>query len=94
MTDAIQIALRGVTHAYKTDSGPLPVLRDLNIEIPEGEFCAKNGGHLMHGGCFGKTHSTVQSVMIGNGYSAQTQTASGFHQFFQSSPNIGLRLLD
>jgi hypothetical protein len=49
----------------------------------ESEFCAKNGGHLMHGGCFGKTHSTVQSVMIGNGYSAQTQTASGFHQFFR-----------
>lgn len=43
MTDMPQIALRNVTHAYKTDDGPLPVLRDLNIDIPEGEFCAVVG---------------------------------------------------
>ncbi len=43
MTDMSQIALRNVTHAYKTDDGPLPVLRDLNIDIPEGEFCAVVG---------------------------------------------------
>lgn len=37
------IEIKGVTHAYKTASGPLPVLRDLNIAIPEGAFCAVVG---------------------------------------------------
>jgi hypothetical protein len=48
----------------------------------KGKFCAKHGRHLMHGGCFSKTHSTIESVMIGNGESAQPQTASSFHQLF------------
>lgn len=37
------IEIKGVTHAYKTKSGPLPVLNDLNISIPEGKFCAVVG---------------------------------------------------
>ncbi len=37
------IEIRGVTHAYQTASGPLPVLDDLNIAIPEGGFCAVVG---------------------------------------------------
>jgi NitT/TauT family transport system ATP-binding protein len=37
------IEIKGVTHAYKTKSGPFPVLRDLNISIPEGKFCAVVG---------------------------------------------------
>ncbi|AJE48926.1 ABC transporter ATP-binding protein [Celeribacter indicus] len=41
MTNLIDI--RGVTHAYKTDKGPLPVLDDLNISVPEGDFCAVVG---------------------------------------------------
>jgi len=41
MSDLIDI--RGVTHAYKTDSGPLPVLNDLNISVPEGSFTAVVG---------------------------------------------------
>lgn len=40
---AEQIAIRGVTHAYKTPNGPLPVLDDLNISVAEGEFCAVVG---------------------------------------------------
>lgn len=40
---AEQIAIRGVTHAYKTLNGPLPVLDDLNISVAEGEFCAVVG---------------------------------------------------
>jgi len=41
MTNLIEI--RGVTHAYKTASGPLPVLDNLEIAIPEGGFCAVVG---------------------------------------------------
>ncbi|MGP3696918.1 ABC transporter ATP-binding protein [Rhodobacter sp. NSM] len=37
------IDIRGVTHAYKTRLGPLPVLDDLNVAVPEGEFCAVVG---------------------------------------------------
>jgi len=37
------IDIKGVTHAYRTKAGPLPVLRDLNIAVPEGEFCAVVG---------------------------------------------------
>ena len=37
------IDIKGVTHAYKTPHGPLPVLEDLNVTVPEGEFCAVVG---------------------------------------------------
>lgn len=37
------IEIRGVSHAYRTKSGPLPVLNNLNIDIPEGSFCAVVG---------------------------------------------------
>ncbi|HDR28692.1 ABC transporter ATP-binding protein [Rhodovulum sp.] len=37
------IDIKGVTHAYRTKSGPLPVLDDLNISVPEGEFAAVFG---------------------------------------------------
>lgn len=43
MTDEPQIALRGVTHAYATDDGPLPVLNDLNITVQKGTFTAVVG---------------------------------------------------
>ncbi|SDW94210.1 ABC transporter ATP-binding protein [Roseicitreum antarcticum] len=41
MTNLIE--LKGVTHAYKTKSGPFPVLKDLNVSIPQGAFCAVVG---------------------------------------------------
>ena len=41
MTDLIQ--LKGVTHAYRTKAGPLPVLENLTLGIPEGEFAAVVG---------------------------------------------------
>ncbi len=41
MTNLIDI--KGVTHAYKTENGPLPVLENLNISVPEGDFCAVVG---------------------------------------------------
>ena len=37
------IEIKGVTHAYATPAGPLPVLDDLNIAVPEGEFAAVVG---------------------------------------------------
>jgi NitT/TauT family transport system ATP-binding protein len=41
MTNLIEI--KGVTHAYQTASGPLPVLKGLDLSVPEGEFCAVVG---------------------------------------------------
>ncbi len=37
------IELREVSHAYTTQAGPLPVLDNLTIEIPENTFCAVVG---------------------------------------------------
>lgn len=37
------IDIKGVTHAYTTDAGPLPVLDDLNVSVPEGGFVAVVG---------------------------------------------------
>lgn len=37
------IDIKGITHAYKTAAGPLPVLDNLNLSIPEGGFCAVVG---------------------------------------------------
>lgn len=41
MTNLIDI--KGVTHAYQTPNGPLPVLDNLNVSVPEGEFAAVVG---------------------------------------------------
>lgn len=41
MTNLIEI--KGVTHAYQTPGGPLPVLDDLTMSVAEGEFCAVVG---------------------------------------------------
>ena len=38
-----QIELREVTHAYRTDAGPLPVLDNLTLAIPRNAFCAVVG---------------------------------------------------
>ncbi|MFN3969860.1 MAG: ABC transporter ATP-binding protein [Gemmobacter sp.] len=37
------IEIKGVTHAYRTKTGPLPVLDNLTLSIPEGEFAAVVG---------------------------------------------------
>jgi NitT/TauT family transport system ATP-binding protein len=41
MTNLIEI--KGVTHAYQTKAGPLPVLDGLDMAVPEGEFAAVVG---------------------------------------------------
>ena len=41
MTNLIEI--KNVTHAYSTPKGPLPVLDNLQMAVPEGEFCAVVG---------------------------------------------------
>ncbi len=38
-----EIELRAITHAYRTDAGPLPVLDDLSLTIPAGAFTAVVG---------------------------------------------------
>ncbi|NOZ33256.1 MAG: ABC transporter ATP-binding protein [Alphaproteobacteria bacterium] len=38
-----QIEINGVTHAYQTDDGPLPVLEDLNIMVPLNSFVSVVG---------------------------------------------------
>ncbi|WP_179378627.1 ABC transporter ATP-binding protein [Jannaschia marina] len=40
---SLPIALEHVTHAYATAAGPLPVLDDLSLEMPEGSFTAVVG---------------------------------------------------
>ena len=37
------IEIKGVSHAYQTKAGPLPVLQDLNITVGQGEFAAVVG---------------------------------------------------
>lgn len=41
MSELIQI--KGVSHAYRTKAGPLPVLDGLELSVPEGEFAAVVG---------------------------------------------------
>ncbi|WP_112321077.1 ABC transporter ATP-binding protein [Oceanibium sediminis] len=43
MNDSPLIDISDVTHAYKTEAGPLPVLRDLTIRAAEGTFTAVVG---------------------------------------------------
>lgn len=43
MTDSPLIEIRDVSHTFHTDSGPLPVLDQLSICVPEGGFCAVVG---------------------------------------------------
>lgn len=38
-----QIELHNVSHVYKTQNGPLPVLNDLSLAVPEGTFTAVVG---------------------------------------------------
>ncbi|MEM7641183.1 MAG: ABC transporter ATP-binding protein [Pseudomonadota bacterium] len=40
---SVPIALDHVTHAYQTAAGPLPVLDDLSMDMPEGSFTAVVG---------------------------------------------------
>ena len=37
------VEIKHVTHAYRTPKGPLAVLNDLTLEIPQGSFCAVVG---------------------------------------------------
>jgi NitT/TauT family transport system ATP-binding protein len=37
------IEIKGVSHAYRTPAGPLPVLENLEISVPEGTFAAVVG---------------------------------------------------
>ncbi|KCV81195.1 ABC transporter [Actibacterium atlanticum] len=43
MTEPALIEIKGVTHAYQTATGPLPVLDNLNVSVPEGTFTAVVG---------------------------------------------------
>ncbi|MCF6328116.1 MAG: ABC transporter ATP-binding protein [Devosiaceae bacterium] len=43
MKEENQIEINNVTHAYQTDDGPLPVLKNLNISVPINSFVAVVG---------------------------------------------------
>lgn len=43
MTSPAQIELRGVTHAYNTETGPLPVLDNLTLSVARDSFAAVVG---------------------------------------------------
>lgn len=43
MTTQPIIAIEGITHAYQTDTGPLPVLHDISFDIAPGGFTAVVG---------------------------------------------------
>jgi len=43
MSGSNLIEIKGVSHAYRTAAGPLPVLNDLNIAVSEGGFVAVVG---------------------------------------------------
>ena len=43
MTTQPVIAIEGVTHAYSTETGPLPVLEDISFNIAPGGFTAVVG---------------------------------------------------
>ena len=43
MTSQPHIVISNVTHAYRTSSGPLPVVHDLSMSIPKGGFTAVVG---------------------------------------------------
>ena len=42
-TSPYMIELREVSHVYETKAGPLPVLDNLNMKVPENAFCAVVG---------------------------------------------------
>lgn len=43
MSNTDQISIKGVTHAYRTEAGPLPVLDNLDLTIAKGTFTAVVG---------------------------------------------------
>ena len=60
MTAQPVIAIEGVTHAYETDTGPLPVLNDISFEIAPGGFTAVVGPS----GCGKSTLAKLVSGLI------------------------------
>ena len=43
VTSEASIRIDDVTHGYRTSEGPLPVLKELSLEVLEGSFCAVVG---------------------------------------------------
>ncbi|MBF9032717.1 ATP-binding cassette domain-containing protein [Rhodobacterales bacterium HKCCE2091] len=77
------IELREVTHAYRTEAGPLPVLDDLSIKVPKNSFCAVVGPS----GC-GKSTLTrlVSGLMIPN----EGQVWLSNHMVTSPRPTVGM----
>ncbi|MEP3278735.1 MAG: ABC transporter ATP-binding protein [Stappiaceae bacterium] len=83
MTKTTQIELKGVTHAYKTDDGPLPVLKDLNIAVEKGTFTAVVGPS----GC-GK--STLTRLIAGLMFPDQGEVLLGGQRVTSPRATVGM----
>ncbi|QBY02273.1 ABC transporter ATP-binding protein [Rhodophyticola sp. CCM32] len=83
MTSQFQIELRDVTHAYRTNSGPLPVLDHLSIQMAKDSFTAVVGPS----GC-GK--STLTRLVSGLMKPDQGKVWLAGHKVTSPRPTVGM----
>jgi len=82
-TAPAHIELREITHAYKTDAGPLPVLDNLNVKMAMGSFTAVVGPS----GC-GK--STLTRLIAGLMRPDEGQVWLGGRMVTSPRPTVGM----
>jgi len=80
---SVAVDLRGVSHAYDTDQQPLPVLNNLNLSIPPGQFTAVVGPS----GC-GK--STLTRLVSGLMMPDSGEITLGGERVTSPRPSVGM----